>query len=97
MTLPAELESEFKEAVMAYEAEIKRPYVTSVERLAIREGLQEGLQQSVLDVLQMRFGELPAFISTSIAQLTDTTLLRQLHRQAVTIESLEAFAALLPA
>jgi len=105
MTLPPAMEMQFKEAIMAYEAEVRQPYITSVERLAIQEGrqqglqegLQQGLQHDLIDVLDARFGYVPPAIGQRIEQLGDIPTLRQLLRQAVTIESLEAFAALLPA
>jgi hypothetical protein len=43
MTLPAELQEQFRGEMYAYEQETHMPYVTSIERLAKDEGRREGL------------------------------------------------------
>ncbi|MEI8017853.1 MAG: DUF4351 domain-containing protein [Schlesneria sp.] len=45
MRLPSFLDRRFKADLVAYEEEMKMPYVTSVERLAKEEGLEEGLEK----------------------------------------------------
>jgi Essential protein Yae1, N terminal/Putative transposase, YhgA-like len=47
MTLPAELEQQFLQAVANYEEEQKMPYVSSVERLGIQKGLEQGRQEGL--------------------------------------------------
>nr|WP_026097329.1 hypothetical protein [Baaleninema simplex] len=68
-----------------------------------QEGLQEGLQagilenarSSVLEVLTVRFDRVPSELSDSIEQITDVATLQNLHRQAISIESLTEFDRLL--
>ena len=46
MTLPAELQSEFRSEMYRFEEERKMPYLSSFERLAKEEGRAEGLRRS---------------------------------------------------
>ena len=80
------------------------PYVTSVERLARREGRAEGrtagltegqlqgLREAVLDALEARFGEIPYQTREAIGRIGSDAALRKLHRLAVTVKSLDAFS-----
>jgi len=45
MRLSQRFETQFKIELEAYEEELHMPYVTSIERLAIEEGMQKGLQK----------------------------------------------------
>ena len=65
------------------------PYITSIERI----GMEKGLQQMLLDVLDERFGELPKTVSNAIRQIKDEQQLRLLNRQAIRSASLEEFQA----
>jgi len=62
----------------------------------IGQGIEQNLQHNVIDVLDARFGYVPAAMSQRIEQLADTVRLQHLLRQAVATDSLEAFAELLP-
>ena len=89
------------------------PYVTSVERIAMEEGLQSGLQQgqqqglqqglqqgfreSILRILQVRFGVSVGNVEVFLKQITDVERLRILHDQAVTVPSLALFTEQLSA
>ena len=69
----------------------RMPYVTSVERIGMERGLQQGAQQTLLEILDERFGELPDTVSAAIHQIQDLAQLRLLHRQAIRSASLEEF------
>lgn len=68
MVLPEELAISFKTEIKSYEEARKMLYVTSIQRLAKQEGIEEGLQDgrqlgviqssrdSVIEVLETRFG-----------------------------------------
>ena len=83
------------------------PFVTSIERFAREEGLvkgrQEGreqgqmlaLKESIRDSLEARFGVAPQEILERMERVSDLKSLRLWHRRAVTIESLDAFQALI--
>jgi predicted outer membrane lipoprotein len=78
-------------------------YVTSIERLAMEEGreegreegLQVGIRQSILGVLQARFGVVSAMATGRLEQVEDMERLQALLGQAATAESLTSFEAFL--
>ena len=84
-------EIRLRDELKTLEAVNKMPYLTSVERIGRAEGLQEGAQQTLLEILDERFGELPDTVSAEIHQIQDLAQLRLLHRQAIRSESLEEF------
>jgi len=107
LVLPVELEEGFREELARYEEEGNMPYVTSIERMAIERGRQEGLEEGlgqglvararedVIEVLRLRFPQAPAELFEQLQSITDEGALRDLLRAAVTADSLEAFRATL--
>ena len=67
-------------------------YVTSIERRALQEGLEQGLERSVLRVLVQRFGELPTDLGQRL-EVFDPDGLEQLLDEAVMAANLDAFLA----
>ncbi|MCF7669624.1 MAG: hypothetical protein K9N48_07605 [Verrucomicrobia bacterium] len=75
------------------------PYVTSIERLGRKEGLQEGLQKGrlealrayIVEVLEARFGDAPGELKAKVDAIADEQELRRLHRKAVLVPSIEEF------
>jgi hypothetical protein len=49
------------------------------------------LQESVIEVLGVRFGEVPAGLEESVRAITDESRLRDLFRASLRFESVEAF------
>ncbi|MGJ5675424.1 MAG: transposase [Nostochopsis sp.] len=90
MTLPQGLAEAFTTEIANYE-EQTMPYITSVERL----GMLKNQRENVIDVLQTRFGEVPADLMAAINDLDEISVLKELHREAVTITSLEEFEQIL--
>src|SRR5207302_548484 len=99
LVLPGELERAFRAELQSWEEERMKPYVTSIERLGredgLKEGIQRGLEQGLLDVLEVRFGEVPPAVGEAIRAITDPARLRALNRGAATASSLAEFAAAL--
>ena len=66
-------------------------YITSVERIARQEGISEGViqqrKQDIIEVLEVRFSELPSALVEKINQIEDPDLLKTLLREAITIDS----------
>jgi hypothetical protein len=95
MTLPDMSESEFKQEIRRFEEDLQMPYVTSFERLARQEGLDEGILQKgredVIDVLTIRFSDVPPSLVEAINQIEDPSLLKTLLRQAITTSSIIEF------
>jgi len=73
----------------------KMPYVTSWERIAMRKGMLAGIlaksRESVLEVLEERFGEIPEEVKGKIESIEDTEGLKKLHRQALRVINLSEF------
>ncbi|HLO86140.1 MAG TPA: transposase [Nostocaceae cyanobacterium] len=103
MVLPKELASSFKTEVYNYQEARKMRYVTSIERLAKEEGIEEGIelgiiqmgQDSLREVLETRFGEVPSAIIEAVNQINDAALLKTLLKRAIAIPTLTDFQQLL--
>lgn len=107
VNLPEAAEQEFKREIQRFEEENQMPYVTSVERLALQEGISQGISQGiaegilqqrredVIEVLEVRFGEVSTEISQKINGIEDPALLKTLLREANAIESMEQFGGYL--
>jgi flagellar biosynthesis/type III secretory pathway protein FliH len=103
MRLPQELEESFWQEVEQYEEERRMRYVTSIERIGMKKGREQGLQQglqqgllqgareSVLVVLEARFGRAPQSVAKVIDGMEDPFLLKTLLQRATTLGSLEEF------
>ena len=76
------------------------PFMSNIEREAMDRGLQQGASQTargaLLDVLDVRFGEMPSHIEEQLHELDDPSVLRRLLRRAVSVESIEEFERELP-
>jgi len=99
MVLPPALTQAFKTEVRQYEEAKKVQYVTSIERLAITEGIGQGVlqnaQENTIEALEIRFGAVPTSIVEAIEEIQDPAKLKTLHRQAIVTHSLAEFQAVL--
>ncbi|MBL9150838.1 MAG: hypothetical protein JNK37_00050, partial [Verrucomicrobiales bacterium] len=85
---------------LVVEPEIRNAAMTLAEQF-IQEGLQEGLQSGieaghradVLEVLQIRFGDVPEGLRDTLQQVTGADRLKQLLRSALLAETLDDFAS----
>ncbi|MCF7669614.1 MAG: hypothetical protein K9N48_07555 [Verrucomicrobia bacterium] len=98
---------EFRKQLVEYEQEKTMPYVTSIERLGRKEGLQEGMQKGrrsgllegrlealradIVEVLEVRFSSVPKELNAKVNGIADEQELRRLHRKAVLAPSIEEF------
>ncbi|MFN5892426.1 MAG: transposase [Dolichospermum sp.] len=108
MVLPEELAISFKTEIKSYEEARKMRYVTSIERLAKQEGIEAPLQEgrqlgviqssqdSVIEVLETRFGQVPITIINAVNNINDSSVLKTLLKRAISIPSLAEFEQLLP-
>jgi len=78
-------------------------FLSRIEEDAIEEGIQRGIQRGILqtrrgdviEVLEMRFQEVPPEFSEALNKINDVSILKQLHRQAITVSSILEFQQLI--
>ncbi|MEH2293679.1 MAG: hypothetical protein V7K31_11365 [Nostoc sp.] len=70
-------------------------YVTSIERLAKEEGIVENARESIITVLETRFGEVPNSIVEVINGIEKPSVLKMLHKSAIAIPSTAEFQQVL--
>ncbi len=74
-------------------------YVTSIERLAKEEGIEEGMlltnRENVIKILQTRFGVVPEPVVEVINGIENMSMLETLFTSAITIGSIEEFQQVL--
>jgi hypothetical protein len=70
MSLPKNLEQEFWREIRQLEEETRMPYITSVERLGIEQGMQREGANLVLRQLNRRLGQVTTIVEKQIRQLS---------------------------
>lgn len=99
MALTRELQQQFKQEVDRYQEERKMRFLSRIEEDAIEEGIQRGILQAVrgdvIEILQMRFQEVPPEFSEALNKINEVSILKQLHRQAITVSSISEFQQLI--
>jgi hypothetical protein len=95
MILPEELKTEFETELSHYEEEQRMPYITSIERSGIAKGTIQNARESVIEVLETRFENLPENLTNTLNQINDIQQLKQLLKRAILIDSLPSFESLL--
>ncbi|MBE9257403.1 MULTISPECIES: hypothetical protein [Aphanizomenonaceae] len=87
MTLPPDLDLNFKTELKQFEDEQKMRYVSSIERL----GISEGIQQSIASIVEARFNYVPPELVEQLNQIYDNERLKRLLKQAMTTISIAEF------
>ncbi len=87
MTLPPELDLNFKAELERFEAEQKMTYMTSIERI----GIAEATQKYIAQILTIRFKDVSTELVEKLNKLYDIELLNQLLEKAVTTGSISEF------
>ena len=99
MALPPELEEQLKEQMIAYEEEQKVPYITNIERMGIKKGIQQGIpqgrlekvRQNITTVIQSRFGNVHPTLIESINGIDQEAALDMLFQHSLEVESVPTF------
>jgi len=95
IALPKTEEDRLWQEIQTLEEERKMPYITSVERIGIRKGLEQGKitqgQEYIIRILELRFEDIPQELRTLIGKIKNLEVLGTLLVQAVTTQSLAAF------
>jgi hypothetical protein len=68
LALPAGLETRFQAELMQLEAQQRMQYVTSIERMGIEKGIQQGEVLVLRRLLARRFGALPDWVEERLTQ-----------------------------
>ncbi|MEH2362908.1 transposase [Nostoc sp.] len=87
MTLPPELDLNFKAELDRFEAEQQMTYITSIERI----GRAQTLQESIAEVLEARFNNVPPELIEQLKKIYELDRLKQLLRQASITGSISEF------
>ena len=66
-------------------------YITGFER----DGMVINARESIIIVLETRFETVPSELSNSLEEIKDITVLKRLHKQSITIGSVQEFERLL--
>ncbi|MCI0639586.1 MAG: hypothetical protein L0Y72_18930 [Gemmataceae bacterium] len=84
MTLPEDLDEAWRTAIYEYEEEQNMPYITSIERLAMRKGREEGREEGILEGieldLQTKFGSNGRKLLPKVRALGSVAELRRFAR-----------------
>lgn len=95
MVLPEELTLSFQEVAKSYEEAGRMRFVSYLEELAIEHGIEEGIlrkgREDVIEILEIRFGEVPSSMVEIINGINKTSVLKTLLRRAISIESIAEF------
>lgn len=95
LKLPKLKALQFKQELELFEEGRRMPYVTSTELIAREEGLLRGqletTKEAVLEVLEVRFGNIASVIKEKITGCGDLNRLKKALRQAVLVKSLNEF------
>ena len=101
MILLPELEAQLDAQIAQYEEQQKMPYITSMERRGIEKGIEQGsletFKENVITLLEVRLGQLPADLISTIQTLETKEVLRALIREAAITPSIQAFETVLAA
>jgi flagellar biosynthesis/type III secretory pathway protein FliH len=57
----------------------------------MQKGMQQGMRQGLIDALEARFELVSRSIAAIIQEIDEPTVLKALHKKAVTIDSLDSF------
>jgi hypothetical protein len=95
MILPRLLVIRFKQELFTIEKDKNMPYVDTLTRMSLQEGRQEGslaqARESVIEALEIRFGEVSKDLRERITALNNLRTLKAQHRRAITVPSLDQF------
>ena len=95
MGLSEEMEESFWVEMHQYEEGEKMEYITSVERIGIKKGIQQGILQkareAVIEILEIRFEVVPGSIVKTINRIDEPSILKMLLNKGATVGSLPKF------
>ena len=81
----------FKQELFTIEKDKNMPYVDTLTRMSREEGSLTQARESVIEALEIRFGEVQPELVERINAFQDLRTLKAQHRRAITVSSLEQF------
>ena len=89
----------FRQEPFTIEKDKNMPYVDTLTRMSLQEGRKEGRQEgslvqareSVIEALEIRFGEISSDLRELITALDNLRTLKAQHRRAITVPSIDQF------
>jgi len=95
MILPRPLMIRFRQELFTIEKDKNMPYVDTLTRMSLQEGREEGslaqARESVIEALEIRFGEVSTDLRERITALDNLRALKAQLRRAITVPSLDQF------
>ena len=91
MILPRPLMIRFRQELFTIEKDKNMPYVDTLTRMSREEGSLAQARESVIEALEIRFGEVSAELRERITALDNLRTLKAQLRRAITVPSLEQF------
>ena len=95
MSLPEEAEERIWREIQEHEEAERMTYITSVERIGIKKGRQQGIREGLLDGIELgielKFGSAGLRLLPEIRKIEDVDVLRKVHagiRTATEVEEL---------
>ncbi len=95
MVLDDRREAHFDATIRKYEEEKTMPTMSSMQKCFRAEGAREMQREDILEILNLRFGSVPADLAETVQQIENGKQLRSLHLAAVQVTSLDEFRRLL--
>jgi len=92
LALPADLEYAFEQHLARFEEEMSMPYLTSIERRALKRGREEGLQKvqaKILAKYEARWGPAPQTVQEAVGRIEDFDQLLDLYDRVVAAQTPE--------
>ena len=91
MILPRPLMVRFRQELFTIEKDKNMPYVDTLTRMSREEGSLAQARESVIEALEIRFGEVSNDLRERITAFQDLRTLKAQHRRAITVPSIEQF------
>jgi 16S rRNA C967 or C1407 C5-methylase (RsmB/RsmF family) len=95
MKLPKELEEQLTTEIIEGREERQMPFMSQFEEIAQEKATLRNQRQNTLEILEVRFGEVPPEVVEAVNGIEDLPTLTQLFREAIAIGSVAQFQELL--
>jgi hypothetical protein len=91
LILPQPLMIRFRQELFTIEKDKNMPYVDTLTRMSREEGSLTQARESVIEALEIRFGEISSDLRERITALDNLRTLKAQLRRAITVPSIDQF------